>query len=65
MLVVACYSALTILQAGSLYERERALFNLRFWGTTMLLSVSAAVVCGYLAIRIRKNLLPDARKQRR
>jgi multisubunit Na+/H+ antiporter MnhG subunit len=55
MLVVACFSALAILQAGSLYERERALSNLRFWGAIMLLSGSTAIACGYLAIRIGKN----------
>jgi hypothetical protein len=65
MLVVTCYSALAILQAGSLYERKRALFNLRFWGGIKLLSASTAITCGYLAIRIGKKSSPVCREKQR
>lgn len=55
MFAIACYSALAILQAGSLHARGRALHNLRFWGGITLFSVSAAIACGYFAIRIGKR----------
>lgn len=54
MLVVAIYSLLGILQAGSIYEGERALRNFRFWGSITLLSLFASAILIFCAIRSRK-----------
>ena len=54
LLLVACYCALAILQAGSLYVGGRAMFNLRFWGAFFVVSLFASVVFGYFAIRVGK-----------
>jgi hypothetical protein len=54
MLLVALYSAMGILQAGSIYVGERALLNLRFWGTIMVVSLIGSASCGFYAIRLGK-----------
>ena len=55
MALVVCYCSLAILQAGSLYTDERAMFNLRFWGTFLVTSLIAAFLFGFFAIRIGKS----------
>jgi hypothetical protein len=54
MLVVAIYSMMAILQAGSIYEGERALRNLRFWGSITLSSLLASAILIFFAIRSPK-----------
>lgn len=54
MMLCAVYSALGILQALSLYQGERVLANLRLWGSTVSLSLIAAVVCIVFASRSGK-----------
>jgi hypothetical protein len=55
MLLVALYSAMGILQAGSIYVGERALLNLRFWGAIMVASLIGSAFCGFYAIRLGKS----------
>ena len=55
MVLVACYCALAILQAGSLYTGEKALFNLRFWGGFMVVGLIAAALFGFFAVRVGKS----------
>jgi hypothetical protein len=55
MLLVAFYSAMGILQAGSIYVGERALQNLRFWGAIMVLSLVGSAFSTFYAIRLGKS----------
>ena len=55
MVFVVAYCALAIVQAGSIYTGERALFNLRFWGAIMGASLIVAVLFGILAARVGKS----------
>jgi hypothetical protein len=59
MLMVGLYSALGVLQAGSLYVGERALQNLRFWGSIMGLSLIGSVFFGLYAVRLKKTKSPQ------
>jgi hypothetical protein len=54
MLLVALYSAMGIVQAGSLFVGERAFLNLRFWGSILVLSLIGTVFFGCYAIRLAK-----------
>jgi hypothetical protein len=55
MLIVALYSAMGVLQAGSIYTGERALHNLRFWGSITVFSLIASIFSGFHAFRSRKT----------
>jgi hypothetical protein len=55
MLIVGLYSALGVLQAGSIYVGERALQNLRFWGAITVFSLIGSVLFGFYAIRSKKT----------
>jgi hypothetical protein len=54
MILVALYSAMGILQAGSIYVGERTLQNLRFWGAIMVLSLIGSAFSTFYAIRLGK-----------
>lgn len=58
LVLVAAYSALGILQALSIYQGERVLMNLRFWGSAMVSSLVGASVCIFFAVRYRKGSTP-------
>jgi hypothetical protein len=55
MLIVGLYSAMGVLQAGSIYVDERALQNLRFWGSITVFSIVGGVLFGICAIRSKKT----------
>lgn len=55
MLIVSLYSAMGVLQAGSLYVGERALQNLRFWGAITVLSLIGSFSVGLYAVRLKKT----------
>jgi hypothetical protein len=55
MLIVSLYSATGVLQAGSIYVGERALQNLRFWGSITVFSFIVSVLFGLYAIRSKKT----------
>jgi hypothetical protein len=54
LLIVALYSAMGVLQAGSIYVGERALQNLRFWGSITILSLIGSLVLNVCAMRFKK-----------
>ena len=54
MLLGSAYCALCILQAGSIYTGERALFNLRYWGAFLVAGLIGASVFGIIAIRVTR-----------
>lgn len=54
MLIVGLYSAMGVLQAGSIYVGERALQNLRFWGSITAFSLIGSALFSLYAIRLRK-----------
>jgi hypothetical protein len=51
MLILGLYSAMAVLQAGSIDVGERALQNLRFWGSIAVCSFIVCVLLGLYAIR--------------
>ena len=55
MLLVSLYAAMGVLQAGSIYEGERALRNFRFWGSITLMSLLMSIVSAVLAICSKKT----------
>jgi Ni,Fe-hydrogenase I cytochrome b subunit len=57
MLLVALYSAMGILQAGSIYVGERASQNLRFWGAIMVLSLIGSAFTGFYIKRVIRPML--------
>lgn len=56
MLIVGLYCAIGVLQAGSIYVGERALQNLRFWGSITVLSLIGSVLFSLYAIRLKKTM---------
>lgn len=57
LLIVALYSAMGVLQAASIYVGERALQNLRFWGSITVFSFVGSIVFSLFATRLRKASL--------
>jgi len=55
MVIGALYCGLGILQAESLYTGERAVANLRLWGSLMLAALIIAVILGIVAFRLAKR----------
>lgn len=55
MFLFACYCALAILQAGSIYTGDRAQFNLYYWGSRMGGALVAALVFVILALRTGRS----------
>jgi len=55
LLMVALYSAMGVLQAGSIYVGERALHNFRFWGSITVSSLVGSIVFGLYAMRLKKT----------
>lgn len=55
LLIAGLYSAMGVLQAGSIYLGERALHNLRFWGSLTVFSLIGSVLFGLYAIRCSKT----------
>jgi NO-binding membrane sensor protein with MHYT domain len=49
--IIACYSALGMLQALSLFKGERLSVNLGLWGSIMVSSLVAGGICVYFAFR--------------
>ncbi len=60
LILIAGYSFLGIVQALSLYQGERVLVNLQLWGSIMLSSLVAAVICFIFAARFRRRLVEFA-----
>lgn len=58
MLIVALYSAMGVLQAGSIYAGERALQNLWFWGAITVFSLIVSILFGLYAYCSHKTALP-------
>jgi hypothetical protein len=54
-LIVALYSAMGVLQAGSIYVCERAFQNLRLWGSITVFSLVGSIVLSLYAMRLRKT----------
>jgi hypothetical protein len=59
MFLVALYSFMGILQAGSIHEGERALRNLRLWGPIMASGLLASAFFVFFAVRLGRS---DRRK---
>ena len=55
LLIVTLYSAMGVLQAGSIYPGERALQNLCFWGSITVISLIGSVLSILDAIRLEKT----------
>ncbi len=53
-LLMAAYSLVGVLQAGMLFEGERALRNYQLWGTATLVFLLCAVACFVWAWRQRR-----------
>lgn len=49
------YCALALLQAGSIYSTERALFNLKFWGVLLFLGIFSSLIAAVLALKQSKS----------
>ncbi|WP_157670988.1 hypothetical protein [Chitinibacter sp. GC72] len=49
------FCLLALLQAGSIYSAERALFNLKFWGALLVLGILGALFCAYMARQCDKQ----------
>jgi hypothetical protein len=56
MLMVGLFATMAVLQAGSIHTGERALQNLRFWGSIAASSFIASILFGFYAIRSRKTV---------
>ncbi len=52
-LSVGLYAVLALLQAGSIYDGQRAFVNLRFWGSVAALSLIVSVASGIYAYRFK------------
>jgi hypothetical protein len=55
LLIVALFSAMGLFQAGSIYVGERALQNLRFWGSITVFSLVGSIVLSLYAMSLRKT----------
>lgn len=54
MLIVGLYSAVGVLQAGSIFVGERALQNLRFWGSITVFSLVGCALIIFFALRLKR-----------
>lgn len=58
LLAITVYSVLGVLHALSLYQGERALLNLKLWGSLALLCFAATTACIFFAVRSAKGSAP-------
>jgi hypothetical protein len=52
MLLAAMYFGLGVVQAACLFEGERAVRNVHFWGSMMCIAIACSALFCFFAIRI-------------